>query len=79
MYNPPQWKCDIPEGVTLCYNFVNVSPVYSLVCVCLRSHEKEINSDAFITWNRMPPSKETDPHIAAGVGSGATAFDSNTL
>lgn len=58
--------CDIPEGVILCYNFVNLSPVSSWVCVCLRSHEKEINSDALITWNRMPPSEETDLHVAAG-------------
>lgn len=41
--------CDIPKGVILCYNFVNISPVYSLVCVCLCSHEKEINLGAFIT------------------------------
>lgn len=68
LHSDSESVCDIPKGVVLCYNFVNISSVYLLVCVCLHSHEKEINSDTFTTWNRMPPSKETDPHIAAGVG-----------
>lgn len=41
--------CDIPKGVILCCNFVNISPVCPLVCVCLHSHEKELNSDTFTT------------------------------
>ena len=59
--------CDIPKGIILCYNFVNISPGYFLVCICLHSHEEEINSDSFTTWNRMPPSKEVDSHIATEV------------
>lgn len=63
-------KTDISKGVICC----NFSPKCLLEYVCLYNHETRLIQIHSQPCNKMLPSKETDPHIAARVGSRNTAF-----